>query len=296
MVNITGAAVLYPSGCILGESPIWHNERNSCFWVDIEGCIIYEYSLLNKDCRQYQLSQRVSLVVKSNVADELILGLQGGVVRFNLNTESLSFITTELNADWKNYRCNDGGVDNMGRLWISTTELNHKADAGALYCVDKELAVSEKLNKLSISNGMAWTTDNKRLYHTDSATGVIKSYSYDEQTGDLKFERVVIQIPAESGVPDGIALDAEGRLWIALWGGYGVGRFDVDTGEMLSFIAIPAPQVSSCAFAGDALDQLIITTAKKEMMENDLNEFPLSGHIFIIEPGVIGLPVFNCAL
>lgn len=296
MVNITGAAVLHPSGCILGESPMWHNERNSCFWVDIEGCIIYEYSMLNKSCRQYQLSQRVSLIVKSNIADALILGLQGGVARFNLTTETLSFITTELNADWKTYRCNDGGVDNMGRFWISTTELNHKADAGALYCVDEEFVVTEKLDKLSISNGMAWTADNKRLFHTDSVSRAIKSYFYDEQTGDLEFERVAVQIPVESGIPDGIALDAEGKLWIALWGGYGIGRYDVDSGEMLSFIDIPAPYVSSCAFVGEALDRLIITTAKKEMTESDLNEFPQSGHIFIVEPGATGLPVFNCAL
>lgn len=296
MVNKTGAAVLYPSGCILGESPMWHNERNSCFWVDIEGCIIYEYSLLYEQCLQYQLAQRVSLIVKSNTSDELILGLQGGVGLFNLTTETLSIITSELNVDWQNYRCNDGGCDNIGRLWISTTELNHKKDAGALYCVGKDFSAKEKLGKLSISNGMAWTADNKRLFHTDSVTGAIKSYFYDEQTGDLLFERVAVQVSAESGVPDGIALDVEGKLWIALWGGYGVGRFDVDTGEMLSFMAIPAPHVSSCAFAGDALDRMIITTAKKGMTENDLNEFPQSGHIFIVEPGVTGLPVFNCAL
>ncbi|ATP56147.1 regucalcin [Pedobacter ginsengisoli] len=296
MVNKTGAAVLYPSGCVLGESPMWHNERQSCFWVDIEGCMIYEYSLASKTCSQYQLASRVSLIVKSNTADELILGLQGGVARFNLVTETLSIITADLNADWKTYRCNDGGCDNMGRLWISTTELKHKADAGALYCVDKNTKVSEKMDKLSISNGMAWTADNKRLYHTDSITGAIKSYLYDELAGDLEFERIVVQVPLEKGLPDGIALDAEGKLWIALWGGYGVGRFDVESGEMIGFIDIPAPNVSSCAFVGEALDRMIITTAKKEMTENDLKEFPQSGHIFIVGPGVTGAQVFNCAL
>lgn len=296
MVNRIGAAVLYPSGCVLGESPMWHNERQSCFWVDIEGCMIYEYSLLSKTCSQYQLASRVSLIVKSDVADELILGLQGGVARFNLVTEALSIITADLNADWKTYRCNDGGCDNMGRLWISTTELKHKTDDGALYCVDQNAKVSKKLDKLSISNGMAWTADNKRLYHTDSVTGAIKSYFYDELTGDLEFERIVVQVPLEKGLPDGIALDAEGKLWIALWGGYGVGRFDVNSGQMVDFIDIPAPNVSSCAFVGEALDRMIITTAKKEMTENDLKEFPQSGHIFIVEPGVTGAPVFNCAL
>ncbi|WP_448104108.1 SMP-30/gluconolactonase/LRE family protein [Pedobacter panaciterrae] len=296
MVNKTGAAVLYPSGCMLGESPMWHNERQSCFWVDIEGCTIYEYSFPDKSCRQYELSKRVSLVVKGSIADELIVGLQGGVARFNLLNETLTMLTTELNADWKSYRCNDGGCDNMGRLWISTTDLKHKKDAGALYCVDKNLQVSEKLGKLSISNGMAWTADNKRLYHTDSVTGAIKSYLYDERTGDLEFECIAVHIPVEKGVPDGIALDAEGKLWIALWGGYGVGRFDVDSGEMLGFIDVPAPNVSSCAFVGDALDQMIITTAKKGMTENDLKGFPESGHIFIVEPGVTGATVFNCVL
>nr|WP_068892147.1 SMP-30/gluconolactonase/LRE family protein [Pedobacter panaciterrae] len=296
MVNKIGAAVLYPSGCVLGESPMWHNERQSCFWVDIEGFVIYEYSLPDKKYSQYQLSKRVSLVVKGNTADELIVGLQGGVGRFNLVTETLSMLTTELNVDWNSYRCNDGGCDNMGRLWISTTELKHKADAGALYCIDKDLKVAEKLDKLSISNGMAWSADNKRLYHTDSVTGAVKSYLYDEFTGDLEFERIVVQVPSEKGVPDGIALDAEGKLWIALWGGYGVGRFDLDSGKMLSFIQVPAPHVSSCAFIGEGLDRMIITTAKKDMSESDLKEFPESGHVFIVDPGVTGVPVFNCTL
>lgn len=296
MINITGADVLYPSGCILGESPMWHNDRQSCFWVDIEGRMIYEYSLLGKTCTQYQLANRVSLLVKGNAADELILGLQGGVGRYNLTGKTLSMITTELNADWQYYRCNDGGCDNIGRFWISTTELSHEEHAGALYCVDRDAKVSEKLNKLSISNGMVWTADNKRLYHTDSVTGAVKSYFYDEHTADLEFERIAVQIPSEKGVPDGIALDAEGKLWIALWGGYGVGRFDVDSGEMIAFIDVPAPNVSSCAFVGAALDRMIITTAKKGMTENDLKEFPKSGHIFIVEPGVTGAPVFNCML
>ncbi len=146
--------VLYPSACLLGESPLWHEERMSCLWVDIEGRRIFEYNWLQKTIRQYQLKQRVSLVLRGQ-GDDLIVGLQGGIGRFNLVSETMSMIT-DLGVDWINYRCNDGSCDSKGRLWIGTMELNHKKEAGFVYCINDNRKFNKKIDNVSISNGMAW--------------------------------------------------------------------------------------------------------------------------------------------
>ncbi|MDQ6610300.1 MAG: SMP-30/gluconolactonase/LRE family protein [Bacteroidota bacterium] len=286
--------VLHPSACQLGESPLWHDERMSCFWVDIEERSIYEYNWSQKKVERYQLKQRVSLIVQGN-GNDLIVGLQGGIGRFDLATRKLSWVT-DLGIDWINYRCNDGGCDNRGRLWIGTMDLNHKKEAGTLYCVDINKEVKKKIGNVSISNGLVWSLDNKHLYYTDSVTREILSYSYEEKTGEIFFEKVVVSIPEQMGFPDGMTIDTKGMLWVALWGGGGVGRFDVSSGKMIAFIEIPAPNVSSCSFVGKQLDSLLITTARQDMSKEDLLKYPQSGHVFIMKPGVKGVPVFHCGL
>jgi sugar lactone lactonase YvrE len=291
--NIETAQVLFPSACMLGESPMWHAERNSCFWVDIERCRIYEYSWINSLIKKYDLKQRISLVVAGKQA--LIVGLQGGVFRFNLDTQELS-IVTELDENWTTHRCNDGICDNRGRLWISTMELNHLAQKGSVYCVSEYGLPKKCIEHATIPNGMAWSRDGKQLYYIDSTNQSVKSYLYDSKSGAISSKKIALLIPPHMGIPDGMTIDEQGMLWIAFWGGYGVGRFDVQSGKMVGFIDIPAPYVTSCVFAGKDLDYLIITTAIADMKPTALLEFPESGHTFVIRPGVKGTPDNICTL
>lgn len=288
------ASVLYPSACALGESPVWHAERKSCFWVDIERKKIYEYNWEEKTILSHVLEQRVSLIVPGRNG-KLVLGLQGGIGKFDPDSGALSHIT-DMNADWKDHRCNDGACDKKGRLWIGTMELNAKKGDGVVYCVEKNKPVEKKIDNVSISNGLAWSIDNKRLYYTDSLTREIWSFRYDLAAGDIFFEKVAVRIPEEMGMPDGMAMDEEGMLWVALWGGFGIGKWNVLTGQMLDFIRLPVPHVTSCAFAGEDLDQLIITTAREGLNNDQLVKYPESGHVFIVKPGVKGLPRFSCNL
>src|SRR6185437_8708808 len=107
---------------------------------------------------------------------------------------------------------NDGACDTQGRLWVGTMNLDHKKEAGALYCVGADLTVQKKIDKTTISNGIVWSLDNKRLYYIDSPTQSVQSYIFEEKTGEIVFEKNVISIPEKMGSPDGMSIDAEGML------------------------------------------------------------------------------------
>lgn len=293
-ITTTHAKILFPSECVLGESPLWHPARRSCFWVDIEKHRIYEYSWLNKKVKCYDVGKRISLIVRGE-GSYLIVGVQGGVGRFNLDTRQLSIIT-DLSENWQTHRCNDGICDNKGALWISTMAFDHTQQMGCVYRVAPFGLMEKKIAQVYISNGMAWSLDNDHLYYIDSATREVRSYLYNTETSGLLLEKTVVRIPDKLGLPDGMTIDAEGKLWIALFGGYGVGRFDVDTGEMIQFIEIPVAKVTSCAFVGDELDLMLITTAGGRMTPTSSAHSSISGHTFIAKPEVKGVPDFNCAL
>jgi sugar lactone lactonase YvrE len=285
-------SIFYNGLCQLGESPIWHTERKSCFWVDIDGCAFYEFNMDQHAIIKRQLDCTVSLL-KQTPDHHLILGLKGGIGRFNLETSELSLIS-DLNRSWTDHRCNDGVCDQDGALWIGTTHVQHLDASGCVYQLNKDGSSKVMLTDLTISNGMVWSLDQKRLYFIDSVTREIRQYLRTE--AGLEFEKVSVRIPPSLGLPDGMAIDAEGKLWIALWGGFGVGRWDPQTGKLLEFLKVPVPHVSACAFVGDHLDKLLITTARKGLEPELLEIYPESGQVFIAEVGVRGAPVNLCQL
>lgn len=281
------AEILYRSQCILGEAPVWDSSRQSCFWADIESRTIYEYNWSSHNTIIYALEHRVSLIIPAP-GNVLILGLQGGIAQYHLDTRKLRWLS-DLDTDWSRFRCNDGGCDASGRIWVSTTELNHEAAAGAIYSFGKEAKAIQKISGISIPNGIVWSADQKKMYYTDSIKREVYAWHADAATGNITFDKTVIQIPDGAGLPDGMAVDAEGMIWIALWDGYGLGRFNPETGAQEDFIAIPAPQVTSCCFAGKDLDHLVITTARKGLSGEVLQKYPESGNVFIVKTKVKGI-------
>ena len=287
------ADVFYESKCILGESPLWHAERKCCFWVDIENGVLYEYNWVQRTTRHWKFNYRLTLIVQGK-GDQLILALDAKIARFDLETEKVEWLTDiETGSET---RCNDGACDTLGRLWVGTMHLEHKKEAGALYRIDADLKVHKKINKSTISNGIVWSLDNKWLYYIDTPTQAVQSFIFEEKTGNSMFEKKVISIPDEMGSPDGMAIDEEGMLWIAHWGGFGVCRWNPHNGELMDKIEVPVPQVSSCAFVGDSLDYLMITTARENMKEKELKKYPESGNVFLVKTAVKGVLSNKCVL
>ncbi len=300
------ATLLYPAQCFLGEGPFWHPERKSCFWVDIENRRLFEYpwSALSSETglaqrspppgnpTVWQFDRRVSLILPDNQG-RLLLGMQGGIAVFNPGTGDLQWLL-DIEKDLPRHRCNDGGIDCEGRLWVGTLQLDFDEGAGSLYCIDEDKVPRKKRDSVTISNGMVWSPDNKRLYYIDSPRRTVESFIFDRTTGNIQFEKVAVRIPADMGGPDGMTIDEEGMLWVAHWGGFGVYRWDPLTGELLDSVQLPVPNVSSCAFAGEELDHLIITTARQDLSEEELIRYPQSGDIFVAKLPVSGIAGNTC--
>ena len=281
------ATLLYKSDCILGEGAFWHEARQSFFWVDIDGKGLFEYVVKNKKVNTWRFQQRPSFLALDKQG-EFIMAFQGGIGRFDLQTENLEWLV-DIEKDSPENRTNDGGIDSEGRLWIGTMHTQFKKSAGSLYCIDKDFRITRKVEALTIPNGLVWSLDNSRMYHVDSPTRKVQSYLFDHRTGNIIFEKTAVIIPEEAGTPDGMCIDEEGMLWIAQWNGFGVYRWNPENGMLLDKIEVPVPQVSSCAFGGINYDELFITTARENFTQELLEKYPDSGCIYTAQPGVRGV-------
>lgn len=286
------AKLLYPSECILAEGPLWHPERNSCFWVDIEGGVLYEYGWDSQQVNTWSFDHKLAFVIQGK-GSELILGLDRRLARFDLQTEKLEWLE-DLEPNLPNNRFNDGACDRRGRIWAGTMDMDTKEGGGTLYCIEEGGTSRKKVENVSISNGLAWSLDNRTFYYIDTPTQKVQAFHFDEASGDIVGDKDVIQVPNDMGSPDGMAVDAEGKLWIAHYGGFGVFRWDPSSGRLLEKIEVPVPNVTSCAFAGPDLDVLIITTARENMSEADLAKYPDSGGIFYAKTKLKGIMPFSC--
>ena len=178
-------------------------------------------------------------------------------------------------------RANDGAVDPAGRFWIGTMCDDEAPDLAALYRFDPDGSLTTVLADISLSNGLAWTADERRMYYVDSPTLRIDVLDYDAATGAVEDRRPFATIEQGMGVPDGLVLDDDGGVWVALYGGAQVRRYDPD-GALDAVIAVPADNVTACWFGGDDGRRLFITTARSPQ--------PLGGCLFVAEPGFTGRP------
>ena len=167
MFPIVKATLLYSSQCYLGEGPLWHAERKSCFWVDIEKGILYEYNWLDASIKTWHFNYKVSMVIQGKNND-LIVSLNTAIAKFNPLSEELTWLfNIESVAD---NRCNDGCCDSLGRLWVGTMHIKLLTGQGSLYCINANKQADKKVGNTTISNGLAWSLDNTRLYFIDSPT------------------------------------------------------------------------------------------------------------------------------
>jgi sugar lactone lactonase YvrE len=180
-------------------------------------------------------------------------------------------------------RMNEGGCDPQGRFYCGSMAYDKRPGAGTLWRLDTDRSVHRVLDGLTISNGLVWSADGRTVFYIDTPTGRIDGYEFDAEHGTLHGRRTIAEV--RGGGPDGMTIDADGGLWVAVWGGGAVHRYDA-SGALTEVVEVAARQVTSCAFGGPGYDRLIITTSREELAEDD---DPLAGSIFTVQPGVTGI-------
>lgn len=272
----------------LGEGAIWDHRTREFYWVDIERGMLFTFDPLLEQMRVILLGQRVGTVVPSSSEGVAVVALQDGIYTVDVEGEQLQKLA-DAPYDPTKIRFNDGKCDPAGRLWVGTMGLDERPGVAALYRYSRSGEMKQMLPGLTISNGICWSLDGKTMYHIDTHLRTIKAFDYDNTTGNIVNGRQVIVIDEKDYSPDGMTIDSEGKLWVALWGGASVIRIDPDTGQLLSRIAVPAKNVTSCAFGGPNLNTLLITTASIGMTAEEKAMYPKAGAVFAAIPGVKGV-------
>ena len=276
-------------GAGLAEGPCWWAEKQVLLWVDIEASRIGLFDPQTARNNFLHLPAHVGAVVPTSAGD-LLLATATGFLRLDPSTEAVTLLS-DPEADRPGNRFNDGKCDPWGRFWAGTMAYDFEPLAGALWRVNADFSCVRQRQGFTISNGLAWSQDRGTLYLIDSPTLNVLAFPLTN-SGEIAGEpSICVHIPEDwDAVPDGMCMDAEGMLWIALFGGGCVTRWDPVSGQRLERLALPCRQVTSCCFGGPHLDQLFITTARREMDAAAIKAEPLAGGLFQADVGVKGLP------
>ena len=272
----------------LGEGPVWDAARDRLLWVDIEGGAVFE-GVLDGDTiavtGRVGFDTMVGAVAVATDGTLLVAAQEQLVVRHPDGTRADG---PRVIPAGEARRLNDGGTDPAGRFLVGTLSLGGPSQREALVRLEADGRLIVLDDDLSLSNGLAWSSDGRRMFSVDTLARTVSVRNYDVGSGAVGPRRVHLRL--QDGLPDGIAMDAADHLWVAVWGGGEVRRYDPD-GALADRVATGAPHTSSVAFAGDDLRVLVITTATSELSGEQLRAHPDSGRVFTTRVDVPGLPV-----
>lgn len=287
------ASVAFPARAELGEGSLWDERLGRLLWVDIVGSKVHVFRPANRSNLSFDVGQNVGTVVVTE-NDKLLLAQRDGFAWLDPDTGRVHPLE-QLLGDLPNQRFNDGKCDPAGRFWAGTMVEKGPKGVGKLYCLDTELVVSTKIEGVTISNGLVWSSDCSSFYYVDTPTQEVVRYDFDLTSGAISNRSVVFRVPDEVGAPDGMTIDAEDMLWVALFGGSSVLRIDPTRGEVTFKVEVPASNVTSSAFGGVGLDELFITTARVGLSERERAEQPLAGALFSVKLPFRGVPAHRFA-
>ncbi len=275
------ASCIFDAHSVLAEGPVWHCDR--LWWVDIERGEIHALDPGRGADQVWRFPHRIGFVVPT-VRGDFLVGTEQGIARFHPDRPDLELVARP-EPDNSGNRFNDAKCDPAGRLWAGTMAVNESPRRGSLYRLDPDYGVTRWVRDVSISNGLAWSPEGRTLYYIDSPTRRVDAFDYDPTTGAISGRRTVIEVT--DGYPDGMSADRDGRLWIALWGGWKVACHDPLTGQRVAEVQVPVEAVSSCCFGPG--ETLYITTASRDVTEANRGRQPNAGGIFAAQVGTSGL-------
>ncbi len=279
----------------LGEGPVWDGQLNRLLWVDIVNGRVSAWYPETRQVETFVFTGQIGAVALTPQSNRVMAATDNGFALLDLGKGSRIDIGDPENGLADN-RFNDGKCDARGRFWAGSLHEEGRNEA-ALYMLDGSGSIAKKIDQVSCSNGLAWSLDDRTFYYIDTPTRQVVAYDFEIATGELSNRRVVINVDPSDGLPDGMTIDAEGMLWVALWGGWKVIRWNPHTGEKLKEIGLPVSQVTSCTFGGKDLRDLYITSAKKGLNPAALAAEPHAGALFVVEGmGVRGIEPSRCIM
>jgi sugar lactone lactonase YvrE len=261
-----------------GEGPVWSERWGGLRWVDLLAGDVLSLEPDGSVARRHVAS--VVAALRPRRAGGAVLGLERGFA-----LEDADGTVTELGELWRSprVRMNEGGCDPHGRFYCGSMAYDKERGAGALYRLDPDRSTHVVLDGVTVSNGLDWSPDGTRAYYNDTDTQRIDVFDYDGAAG-LSGRRPLTEVP---GRPDGLTVDAEGGVWVALSGGGRVHRYTPE-GRLDAVVELPVAKVTACAFGGPGLRELFITTSRDGLPPG---VEPQAGSLFRAAPGVAGLPV-----
>jgi sugar lactone lactonase YvrE len=254
----------------LAEGPRWDAVARRLLWVDIEGCELHV--LENLEDRAIALEAMVGAATPTS-SGAVLVALANRLALVDLADESVRTLVRLPHGP--GLRSNDGACDAAGRFWIGTMALAETPGAGALYRYDGRL--ERVLDEVTLSNGIGWTRDDTRMYYIDSPVQRVDLFDFELASGRVDDRRPFVSIDESDGIPDGLTVDDEGGVWVALYGGSCIRRYD-ESGRLDAVLDVPAENVTSCCFGGDDGRSLFVTTAAPD------------GNVYVTQPGVTGPP------
>lgn len=284
------AASLEPvleAGAALGESPVWDDRMSTLLWVDIHRHQVHRFDPATATDQSIVLDQPVgSVALRENGGLIGAVGMSLGEI--DEDTSAFTPWHTVHDGD----RMNDGACDPRGRYLAGTLTEPLTQGASSLYSVEPGGRIRRLLADVTLSNGLAWSTDGHTLYYIDTFLERVDAFDYDLETGDIEAQsrRVVVDLREVEGRPDGMTVDADGNLWVAMARGRAVRCYDKQ-GRLQHLCSVPAPIATSCAFGGPDLADLYITTGQWPASPRQLQDWPYAGALFrLSSTGARGVP------
>jgi sugar lactone lactonase YvrE len=288
---MTEVRCLLEKRSVLGEGPIWRPRENSLYWIDLKAPAIYCFDVITRQNRQVPaaLGKTIGGMVFARDGRMIVVDAEGVHV---LNTSGHRNLLVNPESDQVGNAFNDAKCDPKGRLWSGTADIGETRQSGSLYVIEGQGRTTGRVRRIDsgiiCSNGPAFAPDGRRAYFTDSFAQEIYCYDVDLDTGLIGERKSFFRCAPEAGYPDGMTVDSEGYLWCCNWDGWSVTRY-TQNGEIDRVLKVPVPRPTSVCFGGPRMDQLFITSASDGLSADQLREAPLSGSLFVCEPGVKGL-------
>ncbi|CAH3173214.1 unnamed protein product [Porites lobata] len=279
----------------LGEGPHWDTTTQKLLWVDSFDHSVHILDVEKGEDRSYQLDGIVGSVVPRKRGGSVLVATQTSLIFLDLKTGEKEVVAT-VDDDKPENHLNDGKCDPVGRFWVGSMGPEPKPtqvvpEQGSLFSFTGDRKLTKWIDKITISNGMTWSLDKKTFYYIDTATSQIDAFDYDQEAGSISNRRTAVKIDLSHGFPDGMTIDADGMLWVAMYDGWKVLCCNPMSGDIVRQVDLPVAKVTACCWGGPNLDELYVTCESFRLSTEERKAQPLAGSVFTIRNlGTHGFP------